>query len=174
MTTAITPYGYGQRAFAAGIGRAPSLDSEFCATLGLVVGENTIALYHMWLRGWDAANLAAPIKEVDGTIVPALPSYDELLAFLRTLYKYERLDGREQGYPGYVEAVVSGRLRDLERNGYDLMSHHESRTGEVIAWDVTLQTFDTIAEAQSSARGRSFLAPNTETQALAAKAKRTA
>jgi hypothetical protein len=54
----------GRQAYAAGLMRAPSLDE---AARGMVadlpVGGGAAGIFAAWTRGWDAANLAAPIPE---------------------------------------------------------------------------------------------------------------
>lgn len=58
-----------------------------------------------------------------------VPDIGELKTFLVSKYKHDRLYGRGDEYG---DTVVRSRLEDLGRNGYDLISHHESKTGEVV------------------------------------------
>jgi hypothetical protein len=70
-----------------------------------------------------------------------MPTYEELYAFLKAHYKHERFEGRNADpyHPDYSHIVTRGRMRDLEKQGYDLISRHESRTGERVIFDRRLQ-----------------------------------
>lgn len=51
----------GRAAYAAGRMRAPGLDPALRGLLQGVPGSAQTPLLAAWLRGWDAANLAAPL-----------------------------------------------------------------------------------------------------------------
>jgi hypothetical protein len=73
------------------------------------------------------------------------PSYDDLYAFLSRHYKHERFAGRDGGRWGDYSAIVTrNRLTDVTRRGYDLISRHESRTGEAIIYNERLELLDRI------------------------------
>jgi hypothetical protein len=51
--------------------------------------------------------------------------------FLDRYYKHDRYRGRGADY---AAAVLASHQRDFERDGYDIISRHESVTGEVVAY----------------------------------------
>jgi len=60
--TARTAEAAGRAAFARGAGRFPVADVAIeHAIVGLPVGGGAVPLMRAWARGWDAANLAAPV-----------------------------------------------------------------------------------------------------------------
>ena len=68
-----------------------------------------------------------------------MTTYDELYAFLKARYKHERFEGRnDRDCPDYSHIVTRGRMADLERRGYDLISRHESATGQAIFFNAAL------------------------------------
>lgn len=72
------------------------------------------------------------------------PTYDALYAFLKSRYKRERFEGRnDRDYPNYSGLLTQGRLRTLEERGWDMISRHESMTGEAIMYNMVLQEFAT-------------------------------
>lgn len=76
----LTPYEYGQRAYAAGI-NAPALDKEFLATLPSgPIGATTPAMME-WHRGWTKANLAAPCPATDDYTATYSPEDNKLRLF---------------------------------------------------------------------------------------------
>lgn len=70
-----------------------------------------------------------------------MPTYDELYAFLKARYKHARFEERNThpGYEDYTACVTRSSMQALEQYGYDLISHHGSRTGETIMFDRQLQ-----------------------------------
>lgn len=73
-----------------------------------------------------------------------MKNYDELYAFLKARYKPSRFEGRnDRDYPDYSHIVARHRMEDLERQGYDIISHHESVSGEMVIFDGELQILDT-------------------------------
>jgi hypothetical protein len=83
---------------------------------------------------WAAVRVALDERAAAGegagaTPSHAAPDFDTLKAFLQDKYKHDRLYGRGEEYG---DTVVRSRLEDLERNGHDLISHHESKTGETV------------------------------------------
>lgn len=72
-----------------------------------------------------------------------MPTYEELYAFLKARYKHERFAGRDSqdwgGNVPYSETVTWGRLKHLERFGFDLISRHESATGEGVYYNANLE-----------------------------------
>jgi len=59
MTSVPDACGMGRDAFARGAKRVPAWDADFCATI--VGRDDTLARLGEWLRGWDEANVAAPV-----------------------------------------------------------------------------------------------------------------
>lgn len=73
-----------------------------------------------------------------------MTTYDDLYAFLKARYKSERFEGRnDRDFPDYAHIVTRHRLEDLERQGYDIISRHESVTGEMVVFDAELRVLDT-------------------------------
>lgn len=69
-----------------------------------------------------------------------MPTYDELYAFLKKAYKHERFEGRnDRDYPDYSHIVTRGRMNALSAQGYDVISRHESATGQMFIFDANLQ-----------------------------------
>ena len=59
-----------------------------------------------------------------------LTDVPKMHAFLKTHYKRERFEGRNDGYcPNYSTKVAISRLEDLQNYGYLCISRHESVTG---------------------------------------------
>lgn len=74
-----------------------------------------------------------------------MTTYDELYSFLKARYKPSRFEGRnDRDYPDYAGDVTRGRLADLEQRGWDVISHHESVSGEMVVFDSALQILDTL------------------------------
>jgi hypothetical protein len=107
----------------------------------------------------------------------ALPAYDDLYAFLKRWYKRDRFEGRNDGdYPDYSHIVTRGRMQDLEQQGWDLISRHESNTGETLIFSASLEIIEVDrpfwrmtkdeqrAYANGRAAGLSFEAENVEQQ----------
>lgn len=68
-----------------------------------------------------------------------MPTYDDLYVFLKRSYKHERFEGRnDRDYPEYSRTVTEHRLADLEK-GYDVISRHESATGQMFVFNQQLQ-----------------------------------
>jgi hypothetical protein len=68
-----------------------------------------------------------------------MPTYEELYSFLKSHYKHERFEGRnDRDYPDYSRTLTEHRLTDLEK-GYDVISRHESVTGVMIVFDQQLR-----------------------------------
>lgn len=57
-------------------------------------------------------------------------------AFILRYYRGDRLHGIERDIPGYVETVIAWHERYYAEQGYDVISRHESVTGQAIAWPV--------------------------------------
>mgnify|MGYP001578868860 CR=1 FL=1 len=74
-----------------------------------------------------------------------MTTYDELYAFLKARYKPSRFEERnDRDYPDYAHCVARGRMAGLARRGYDLISRHESRSGESVVFDTDLNILDGI------------------------------
>lgn len=71
--------------------------------------------------------------------------------FIRELYKHSRFEGRNDAIWGrdYSYRIAQSRLDSLEKHGYDLISQHESKTGDAVYYDRNLNilTSDQIKEA---------------------------
>lgn len=74
------------------------------------------------------------------TITEALKK-EKLLAFLIAHYKYNRLQGRGKEY---VQALLDSRFEDSEVDGIDLISEHESKSGEGIWYKFCTDTNEYI------------------------------
>lgn len=48
--------------------------------------------------------------------------------------RYTKPDRYTQRGPEYVAAVLQSARQELEKNGYTIISHHDSITGEVVAY----------------------------------------
>ena len=51
--------------------------------------------------------------------------------FLNRYYKPERFRGRGEEY---AACLIASHQRDFDREGYDIISHHDSVTGQVVAY----------------------------------------
>lgn len=73
-----------------------------------------------------------------------MTTYDDLYAFLSSHYKHERFAGRDNrdGWGDYSATVTRNRLADLARQGWDLISRHESRTGEIVIFSADLELLE--------------------------------
>lgn len=72
-----------------------------------------------------------------------LPSYDDLYAFLKRWYKRERFEGRNDGdFSDYSHIVAKSRMSELEVHGWDLISRHESNTGETLIFNALLEIIE--------------------------------
>ena len=56
---------------------------------------------------------------------------DSVEDFLNRYYKPQRF--RERGEE-YAQILIASHQRDFDRDGYDIISHHDSVTGRVVAW----------------------------------------
>jgi hypothetical protein len=52
--------------------------------------------------------------------------------FINKYYKPSRLTA--QGYPDYEQILKASHNQDFLEHGFDIISHHDSRTGEVVAY----------------------------------------
>jgi hypothetical protein len=92
----------------------------------------------------------AAIADAEAAIVEQLkaqpmPTFDELYAFLKQVYKHDRFAGRDNvadGWKDYSATVTRSCLERLEQYGWDLISHHEAARGTVIFYDRTLTIRD--------------------------------
>ena len=50
--------------------------------------------------------------------------------FIMRYYRPDRLTSRD--YPDYKETLIASHEQDFERDGYDLISHHDCKEGETI------------------------------------------
>jgi hypothetical protein len=57
---------------------------------------------------------------------------DSVEDFVARYYKQERLF--DQHFPGYTQRIIDGRKDDIARQGYAIISRHESNTGQVVAY----------------------------------------
>lgn len=57
--------------------------------------------------------------------------------FIREIYKAERFEGRNDATWGrdYSYRVAQSSLDALKDKGYDVISHHESKSGEAVYFD---------------------------------------
>lgn len=85
----------------------------------------------------------------------ALPSYDDLYAFLKANYKHERFAGRDNrdGWGDYSGDVTRSRMTSLARQGWDLISRYESRTGEIVIFSAALAILDAMPTSGQEPRG---------------------
>jgi len=51
--------------------------------------------------------------------------------FLDRYYKPDRFRGRGDDY---AQTLIESHQSDLEQNGYDIISHHDSITGRIVAY----------------------------------------
>ena len=51
--------------------------------------------------------------------------------FLNRYYKPDRFHGRGADY---AAALIASHIKDYQDYGYDFISHHDSVTGEIVAW----------------------------------------
>jgi len=58
-------------------------------------------------------------------------SADSVEDFLDRYYKPQRFRGRGEEY---AQALIASHQADFDRYGYDIISHHDSVTGRVVAW----------------------------------------
>jgi len=56
---------------------------------------------------------------------------DSIEDFLDRYYKPQRF--RERGEE-YAAVLIASHQADFDRHGYDIISHHDSVTGRVVAW----------------------------------------
>lgn len=73
-------------------------------------------------------------------LVLPMPDYDTLYAKIKSLYKHERFEGRnDRDFPDYSHIVTRSALDDLQSRGYTMISQHESNTGEGITLNRNLE-----------------------------------
>ena len=61
---------------------------------------------------------------------------DSLDDFLDTFYRHDRYEGRDGKVWGddYSQSIKDSCELDLEQHGYCLISRHDSRTGDIVAF----------------------------------------
>lgn len=74
------------------------------------------------------------------TIEDVLPTHEALYAFLKSLYKHERFEGRnDRDYPDYSHSVAQGRMQALIKYRYSGISIHDNTRGEYIWYNTALE-----------------------------------
>ena len=72
----------------------------------------------------------------------ALPTIEAIHAFLKSCYKFERFEGRNDerdGFADYSMRVARSTQVELERRGWSLVSRHESGTGRAVWFNDQLE-----------------------------------
>jgi hypothetical protein len=59
---------------------------------------------------------------------------DSVADFLDRYYKHDRYRGRDAHTPGYSDAVLASHKEHFVQWGYDIISRHESVTGEMVSY----------------------------------------
>jgi hypothetical protein len=95
----------------------------------------------------------------------ATPSLDEMHAFLRERYKYERFEGRDgtAWCQNYSWVVAQSHLDYLREHGHGWISMYESATGRAIKYDTKLQVLqEAVPEGRNHGRQEGAVAPHHE------------
>lgn len=85
----------------------------------------------------SSANVST-FAPTDIEVQPVLPLFDgnrveatSVIDFLEKYYKKDRYTGRGAEY---AAALLASHEKDFREYGYDIISHHDSVTGEVVAF----------------------------------------
>ena len=54
--------------------------------------------------------------------------------FIDRYYKPERIQNMLRDYPDYRELLIASYEKDVRDDGYTIISHHDSRTGECVSF----------------------------------------
>jgi hypothetical protein len=74
------------------------------------------------------------------TTAEVMPDYATVYAYVRSLYRHDRFEGRNGAWcPDYSHVVARSVCEDLERRGFSAVGQHESATGHAIYFDRTLR-----------------------------------
>lgn len=85
----------------------------------------------------------------------SMPTREALYDFLKSNYLHQRFEGRNNASWGtdYSKCVTESAYRDLEENGYALISHHSSNSREALFYLRSLEAFDTMTKLCAHACG---------------------
>ena len=76
-----------------------------------------------------------------------MPSREEHYAFLKSHYHHARFEGRNNASWGedYSQRIANSAYLELEKNGYALISNHESASGEAVFYHRSLVGYGTMS-----------------------------